>query len=71
MWVCQLPYKSPQAGFDSPKQREVLYQTTALPPSHHGWILTLNKVNTCAPSPTWGNMMELLTMVLMTNTLLK
>ena len=28
----------PQAGFDPPAQSEVFYQTTALPPSHHGWI---------------------------------
>ena len=28
----------PQAGFDPPKQREDCYQSTTLPPSHHGWI---------------------------------
>ena len=27
----------PQAGIDPPRQREFCYQTTALPPSHHGW----------------------------------
>ena len=34
-----VPYKlMPQAGFEPPpRQREVCYQTTALPPSHHGW----------------------------------
>ena len=32
-------YKSwSQARFDPPRHREVYYQTTALPPSHHGWI---------------------------------
>ena len=31
-----------QAEFDPPAQSEVFYQTTALPPSHHGWMhLTL------------------------------
>ena len=29
---------SSQAGFDPPAQSEVCYQSTALPPSHHGWI---------------------------------
>ena len=29
----------PQAGFDPPAQSEVCFQTTALPPSHHGWTL--------------------------------
>ena len=28
----------PQAGFDPLKQREDCYQSTTLPPSHHGWI---------------------------------
>ena len=28
----------PQVGIDPPAQSEVCYQTTALPPSHHGWI---------------------------------
>ena len=28
----------PQAGINLPAQSEVCYQTTALPPSHHGWI---------------------------------
>ena len=34
------PYKfMPQAGFKPPlRQREVCCQSTALPPSHHGWI---------------------------------
>ena len=27
-----------QARFDPPKQREDCYQSTTLPPSHHGWI---------------------------------
>ena len=31
----------PQAGFDPPKQREDCYQSTTLPPSHHGWICQL------------------------------
>ena len=34
----QVIFSRPQAGFDPPVQSEVWYQTTALPPSHHGWI---------------------------------
>ena len=28
----------PQAGIELPRQKEFCYQTTALPPSQHGWI---------------------------------
>ena len=31
----------PQAGFDPPSQSDTSYEADALPPSHHGWILTL------------------------------
>ena len=36
----------PQAGFDPPNQREVCYQSTTLPPSHHGWIPIADVTNT-------------------------
>ena len=29
----------PQAGIDPPEQTDVSYEASALPPSHHGWIL--------------------------------
>ena len=32
------PTKHLKGGFNPPAQSEVCYQTTALPPCHHGWI---------------------------------
>ena len=34
-------FRVPTAGFKPPKQREDCYQSTTLPPSHHGWITHL------------------------------
>ena len=30
----------PQAGIDPPRHSRATYEASALPPSHHGWILT-------------------------------
>ena len=31
-------FRVPTVGFDPPQEREDCYQSTTLPPSHHGWI---------------------------------
>ena len=32
----------PQAGIDPPRQSHATYEASALPPSHHGWIIIKN-----------------------------
>ena len=34
----------PQAGIDPPAQSHATYEASALPPSHHGWILRWSSV---------------------------